>query len=84
MAGVGEDDLTLSVCGAPLEDSCLVSELSCAELDLTIPLLGGKVHGSLARAGECIHSPYAIPSMEDSLRSRYVWRSFWVESSKSK
>lgn len=61
MAGVGEDDLTLSVCGAPLEDSCLVSELSCAELDLTIPLLGGKVHGSLARAGECIH-PWRILS----------------------
>ncbi|KOB67671.1 Ribosomal protein S30, partial [Operophtera brumata] len=55
LAGVNDEDLTLSVCGAPLEDSCLVSELSCSELDLTIPLLGGKVHGSLARAGKYIH-----------------------------
>lgn len=29
-----------------------MSELSSNELDLTIPLLGGKVHGSLARAGK--------------------------------
>nr|AEP43789.1 ribosomal protein S30 [Biston betularia] len=51
-AEVGGEDFTLSSCGAPLEDSCLVSELTCAELDLTVPLLGGKVHGSLARAGK--------------------------------
>ncbi|XP_038214086.1 uncharacterized protein LOC119833925 [Zerene cesonia] len=52
LADVGAEELTLSVCGAPLEDSVLVSELSSADLDLTIPLLGGKVHGSLARAGK--------------------------------
>ncbi|XP_028165813.1 ubiquitin-like FUBI-ribosomal protein eS30 fusion protein isoform X1 [Ostrinia nubilalis] len=52
LAGVEDEDLTLSLCGAPLEDSCLVSELSSSELDLTVPLLGGKVHGSLARAGK--------------------------------
>lgn len=52
LAEVGAEDLTLSLCGAPLEDACLVSELSSYELDLTAPLLGGKVHGSLARAGE--------------------------------
>ncbi|KAJ2951047.1 hypothetical protein O0L34_g5423 [Tuta absoluta] len=51
LAGV-EDDITLSLSGAPLEDSYLVSELSAYELDLTVPLLGGKVHGSLARAGK--------------------------------
>ncbi|KAG6446018.1 hypothetical protein O3G_MSEX004216 [Manduca sexta] len=52
LANIEGEDLTLSLCGAPLDDSCLVSELSSAELDLTIPLLGGKVHGSLARAGK--------------------------------
>ncbi|XP_026319104.1 ubiquitin-like protein FUBI [Hyposmocoma kahamanoa] len=52
LANVEDEELTLSVCGAPLEDTCLVSELSSTDLDLTIPLLGGKVHGSLARAGK--------------------------------
>ncbi|KAJ0183183.1 hypothetical protein K1T71_001159 [Dendrolimus kikuchii] len=52
LADLGNEDLTLSLCGAPLEDACLVSELSSNELDLTVPLLGGKVHGSLARAGK--------------------------------
>ncbi|XP_061714261.1 ubiquitin-like FUBI-ribosomal protein eS30 fusion protein [Cydia pomonella] len=52
LEGVEAEDVTLSLCGAPLEDSCLVAELSSAELDFTVPLLGGKVHGSLARAGK--------------------------------
>lgn len=52
LSDIGAEELTLSVCGAPLDDEVLVSELSCSELDLTVPLLGGKVHGSLARAGE--------------------------------
>ncbi|XP_026748841.1 FAU ubiquitin-like and ribosomal protein S30 [Galleria mellonella] len=52
LAEVGAEELTLSACGAPLDDSCLVSDLDSTELDLTIPLLGGKVHGSLARAGK--------------------------------
>lgn len=29
-----------------------MSSLGSIELDLTVPLLGGKVHGSLARAGK--------------------------------
>ncbi|XP_055626964.1 FAU ubiquitin-like and ribosomal protein S30 isoform X2 [Toxorhynchites rutilus septentrionalis] len=44
--------LVLSCEGAILGDDSLVGSLSSAELDLTIPLLGGKVHGSLARAGK--------------------------------
>ncbi|XP_068633846.1 ubiquitin-like FUBI-ribosomal protein eS30 fusion protein [Battus philenor] len=52
LAGVADEDLTLSLCGAPLDDATLVSDLSSTELDLTIPLVGGKVHGSLARAGK--------------------------------
>uniref|UniRef100_A0A8D8IIF3 (northern house mosquito) hypothetical protein n=1 Tax=Culex pipiens TaxID=7175 RepID=A0A8D8IIF3_CULPI len=43
--------LVLSCEGALLAHDSLVSALGSAELDLTVPLLGGKVHGSLARAG---------------------------------
>ncbi|KAL1380966.1 hypothetical protein pipiens_013814, partial [Culex pipiens pipiens] len=43
--------LVLSCEGMLLAHDSLVSALGSAELDLTVPLLGGKVHGSLARAG---------------------------------
>ncbi|XP_045457086.1 ubiquitin-like protein FUBI [Melitaea cinxia] len=52
LSDIGDDELTLSVSGAPLDDDLLVSELAALDLDLTVPLLGGKVHGSLARAGK--------------------------------
>lgn len=45
-------DFTLSCEGTILANDCEVSSLGSIELDLTIPLLGGKVHGSLARAGK--------------------------------
>ncbi|NJI29805.1 30S ribosomal protein S30e [Aeromonas veronii] len=38
--------------GKPLADEQFVGELSSPELDATVGLLGGKVHGSLARAGK--------------------------------
>ncbi|XP_011496658.1 PREDICTED: uncharacterized protein LOC105361246 [Ceratosolen solmsi marchali] len=38
--------------GVPLTDGVLVSELPTQTIDLSVPLLGGKVHGSLARAGK--------------------------------
>ncbi|XP_071445379.1 ubiquitin-like FUBI-ribosomal protein eS30 fusion protein [Hetaerina americana] len=38
--------------GKPTEDEDLVSGLLSPMLDLTVPLKGGKVHGSLARAGK--------------------------------
>lgn len=38
--------------GTVLNSSDLVSSLTTAEIDLIVPLLGGKVHGSLARAGK--------------------------------
>ncbi|XP_041980222.1 arginine/serine-rich protein PNISR-like isoform X2 [Aricia agestis] len=52
LSDIGSEELVLSACGAPLEDAVLVSELQSTDLDLTVPLLGGKVHGSLARAGK--------------------------------
>ena len=39
-----------------LQDCVNVSYLEGQTLDLTLPLRGGKVHGSLARAGKVPHS----------------------------
>ncbi|MCD1182242.1 30S ribosomal protein S30e, partial [Leptospira sp. Pond_2020] len=44
--------LSLYCCGTPLVDDQAVSSLSNLSIDVTVPLLGGKVHGSLARAGK--------------------------------
>ncbi|XP_020284017.1 uncharacterized protein LOC109854868 [Pseudomyrmex gracilis] len=38
--------------GAFVSDDTCVSDLPSDVLELTVPLLGGKVHGSLARAGK--------------------------------
>ncbi|XP_046669317.1 ubiquitin-like protein FUBI [Homalodisca vitripennis] len=40
-------------CGTPLtDDSCVAQLQGDYSIDVTVPLLGGKVHGSLARAGK--------------------------------
>jgi small subunit ribosomal protein S30e len=44
--------INLFCSGAPVEDEVNVSCLEGQTLDLTVPLKGGKVHGSLARAGK--------------------------------
>ncbi|XP_055902788.1 FAU ubiquitin-like and ribosomal protein S30 [Eupeodes corollae] len=46
------EDFVLNCEGNALENDACVSSLSSFELDVTVPLLGGKVHGSLARAGK--------------------------------
>ena len=46
------EDIVLHNAGIVLADDAAVSSLSSFELDVTVPLLGGKVHGSLARAGK--------------------------------
>lgn len=51
--GVQASELVLYAAGEPLADNAQLN--SCAELstlDLEVRLLGGKVHGSLARAGK--------------------------------
>lgn len=45
-------EFTLSCEGSVLDLFTPVTELTSFELDMTVPLLGGKVHGSLARAGK--------------------------------
>jgi small subunit ribosomal protein S30e len=52
LENVMDASFTLSCEGTILADNDTVSNLSSIELDLTVPLLGGKVHGSLARAGK--------------------------------
>lgn len=53
-SGNADDEaiLTVWVNGVAVEDSCLASELASNQLDITVSLPGGKVHGSLARAGK--------------------------------
>lgn len=46
------DDFHLSCEGRVLASNDSLDTLSNFELDLIVPLLGGKVHGSLARAGK--------------------------------
>merc|ERR1712107_576749 len=52
MGGVDCEQLNLFCSGSPLEDEVNLAILENLTVDLTIPLLGGKVHGSLARAGK--------------------------------
>merc|ERR1712184_207924 len=52
LEGVGAEQLNLFCSGAPLEDEVSLAFLENQAVDLTIPLKGGKVHGSLARAGK--------------------------------
>merc|ERR1712107_341635 len=52
LEGVDCEQLNLFCSGSPLEDEVNVSVLENLTVELTVPLLGGKVHGSLARAGK--------------------------------
>jgi small subunit ribosomal protein S30e len=47
---VGEFCLYCS--GCPLSEDALVANLQSFSIDVSVPLKGGKVHGSLARAGK--------------------------------
>ncbi|XP_013110759.1 ubiquitin-like FUBI-ribosomal protein eS30 fusion protein [Stomoxys calcitrans] len=50
--GYNTEEIILNCEGNALANETAVSALSSFELDITIPMLGGKVHGSLARAGK--------------------------------
>ncbi|NXT02473.1 UBIM protein, partial [Jacana jacana] len=55
LAGVPPEDQVLSVSGTPLDDDAVLGQCPLPEfttLELSTRLLGGKVHGSLARAGK--------------------------------
>jgi small subunit ribosomal protein S30e len=51
--GVSSEDLLLYANGAPLpDDEILTGSMSGQMIEANVGLLGGKVHGSLARAGK--------------------------------
>nr|ABM55543.1 ubiquitin/ribosomal protein S30e fusion protein-like protein [Maconellicoccus hirsutus] len=52
LENVPATEILLYSSGAPLVNDMLISQLPSLTIDFTIPLLGGKVHGSLARAGK--------------------------------
>ncbi|XP_055064390.1 FAU ubiquitin like and ribosomal protein S30 fusion b [Misgurnus anguillicaudatus] len=55
LEGLSCDDQIISFCGIPLEDEAFICQTGVEEfgtLDVSSRLLGGKVHGSLARAGK--------------------------------
>ncbi|XP_018584396.1 FAU ubiquitin like and ribosomal protein S30 fusion b [Scleropages formosus] len=55
LEGVSREDQVVSLGGAPLQDEDLIGQVGIEEfstLNVALRLLGGKVHGSLARAGK--------------------------------
>ncbi|NXC37214.1 UBIM protein, partial [Campylorhamphus procurvoides] len=55
LSGVPPEDQVLLFAGSPLDDDTVLGQSALPELatlDLSTRLLGGKVHGSLARAGK--------------------------------
>lgn len=46
------EEVCLYCSGAPLSEDVLVTSLQSFSIDVNVPLRGGKVHGSLARAGK--------------------------------
>jgi len=52
LEGNSIEDLLLYANGSPLEDETELSSLSTQIIEANVGLLGGKVHGSLARAGK--------------------------------
>ncbi|XP_041467824.1 ubiquitin-like protein FUBI isoform X1 [Lytechinus variegatus] len=55
LSGFSASEQVLSCCGTPLDDDLTLSQnglLDLMTLELSGRLLGGKVHGSLARAGK--------------------------------
>merc|ERR1711983_500642 len=52
LEGVEEGTVSLACAGSVLEDNTSVALLENLPVDVNLLLLGGKVHGSLARAGK--------------------------------
>merc|ERR1711899_655952 len=48
----GSEDVLMYVGGKPVDGEMAISSIGEAHIDVTVPLNGGKVHGSLARAGK--------------------------------
>merc|ERR1711997_549611 len=60
----GSEDVLLYVAGKPVDYEMPVSSIGALHVDVTVPLLGGKVHGSLARAGKVRGQPPKVDAQE--------------------
>lgn len=54
MESLNATEIRLYAEGSPIADDSLVSAFEANDIELTVGLLGGKVHGSLARAGNLL------------------------------
>ncbi|KAJ8969644.1 hypothetical protein NQ314_001646 [Rhamnusium bicolor] len=52
LESLSASEISLYAAGVPVSDDSLVSTFEDTDIELTVGLLGGKVHGSLARAGK--------------------------------
>jgi len=57
-------ELRLFSAGTPLVDESCISTLTSSIIDVTVPVVGGKVHGSLARAGKVKHQTPKVEAQE--------------------
>ena len=78
LSGLPSVDQTLSLDGRVLEDLCTLKDYdltaaASATVELSVPVLGGKVHGSLARAGKVRGQTPKVEAQEK--KKRVVGRS---------
>uniref|UniRef100_A0A8C2KGC3 Ubiquitin-like domain-containing protein n=1 Tax=Cyprinus carpio TaxID=7962 RepID=A0A8C2KGC3_CYPCA len=80
LEGLACEDQIISLCGAPLEDETLMCQSGIEDfstLEVTSRLLGGKVHGSLARAGKVRGQTPKVRYMSTMFIS-HIYLSFWA------
>ena len=64
------DNILLYVSGKPLSEEGLVRSIGNCAVDVTVPLLGGKTHGTLGRAGKVrAQTPYVEPEEKKKKRT---------------
>jgi small subunit ribosomal protein S30e len=52
LEGIPVEEVCLYCSGSPLNEDVLIANLQSLSIDVSVSLRGGKVHGSLARAGK--------------------------------
>merc|ERR1712051_882112 len=81
------EDILLYVSGKPLSEEGVISSLENCAVDVTVPLLGGKVHGSLARAGKVRGQTPKVDAQEKEnsiqpticQRCSHIWQKTWTK-----
>lgn len=69
------EEINLYASGVPVSDEDLASAFENKDIELTVGLPGGKVHGSLARAGKFYSVFYCFKNISQccASNSRYLW-----------